>query len=261
MKSIGIKLADGTFYPIIEEGSQAAKTLALTTVKENQTRVHVDLFRSDSASMTDAEYVDSLKIEKLVAPPNRNAAIQLKIQFDGTGKLVASIHDAETGNMSSSHVTHVFRTPEERAAPSDYTVEPGAAPKTSGLRAKAEALASAAPPPKGLLAAAMKSQMNAETADNTDDATFDIPAERDDVQLPEAANIIEDNQSTDDEAGATNDFAGPDYSEPADTTLTAPAADDADSDRSISDAFADTDNTDDATFDIPEDQEDVPMPN
>ena len=57
MKTIGIKLADGSFYPIMQEGQPCKKTLGLTTVKDNQTRIVVDLYRSKSNSMEDAEYV------------------------------------------------------------------------------------------------------------------------------------------------------------------------------------------------------------
>ena len=41
MKTIGIKLADGTFYPILEEGSAQEKILDLTTAHNNQTTVMV----------------------------------------------------------------------------------------------------------------------------------------------------------------------------------------------------------------------------
>lgn len=36
---IGIKLADGSFYPVMEEGKPFTKNLELTTVKDNQTTV------------------------------------------------------------------------------------------------------------------------------------------------------------------------------------------------------------------------------
>ena len=51
MKTIGIKLADGSFYPVMQEGQPCKKTLGLTTVKDNQTRIVVDLYRSKSNSM------------------------------------------------------------------------------------------------------------------------------------------------------------------------------------------------------------------
>ena len=54
MKTIGIKLADGSFYPILKEGTAEKKELNLTTVKDNQTTVQVDLYRSETESMQDA---------------------------------------------------------------------------------------------------------------------------------------------------------------------------------------------------------------
>ena len=65
MRTVGIKLADGSFYPIMEEGTAQKKTLELTTAHNNQTCVMVDLYRSKTCSMEDAEYIDTLKIENL----------------------------------------------------------------------------------------------------------------------------------------------------------------------------------------------------
>ena len=59
MKTIGIKLADGSFYPILEEGTAKTYQLDLTTVKDGQTKVQIDLYRSESGSMEDAQYVGS----------------------------------------------------------------------------------------------------------------------------------------------------------------------------------------------------------
>ena len=56
MKTIGIKLADGTFYPVLEEGTPKKRMLDLTTAKDNQTKVQIDLYRSENGTMEDAEY-------------------------------------------------------------------------------------------------------------------------------------------------------------------------------------------------------------
>ena len=61
MRTIGIKLADGSFYPVLEEFSNSEKQLDLTTAHNNQTKIMVDLYRSKSCSMEDAEYVDSIQ--------------------------------------------------------------------------------------------------------------------------------------------------------------------------------------------------------
>lgn len=120
MKMIGIKLADGSFYPIMEEGQPCKKNLCLTTVKDNQTRVLVDLYRSKTGTMDDAEYVDSLQIENLVEHPNGEANISLNIALDENNKLSADMIDPETGKTSNSNVTLVSRTLEERLEPTNY---------------------------------------------------------------------------------------------------------------------------------------------
>ena len=123
MKQIGIKLADGTFYPIMEEGKPVKKTLGLTTVNDNQTRVIVDVYRSKTGTMEDAEYVDSLQIDNLVAHPNGTADINLNIGLDENNKLNAEMIDPETGATSNANVTLVSRTLEERLEPTNYDVK------------------------------------------------------------------------------------------------------------------------------------------
>ena len=120
MKMIGIKLADGSFYPIMEEGKPCRKNLGLTTVKDNQTRVLVDLYRSKSGTMEDAEYVDSLQIDNLVEHPNGEANISLNIALDENNKLSADMNDPETGGTSNANITLVSRTLEERLEPTNY---------------------------------------------------------------------------------------------------------------------------------------------
>lgn len=123
MKQIGIKLADGSFYPIMEEGKPVKKTLGLTTVNDNQTRVIVDVYRSKTGTMEDAEYVDSLQIDNLVAHPNGTADINLNIGLDENNKLHAEMDDPETGAVSNASVTLVSRTLEERLEPTNYDVK------------------------------------------------------------------------------------------------------------------------------------------
>ena len=91
MRTVGIKLADGSFYPIMEEGSAQTKKLELTTANDNQTCVMVDLYRSKTCSMDDAEYVDSLQIENLIAHPNGEATIKFTVELDETLLLIERI--------------------------------------------------------------------------------------------------------------------------------------------------------------------------
>ena len=147
MKTIGIKLADGSFYPVLEDNTPSEKKLELTTAHNNQTKVMVDLYRSATCSMDDAEYVDSLQIENLVARPNGEADIKFTISLDEDNQLSAKIVDSETGNESNTTITLVSRTLEERLVTDEYGINDSNSNKASAVAAGAVAAG-------GLLAAA-----------------------------------------------------------------------------------------------------------
>ena len=143
MRTIGIKLADGSFYPVLEEFSNSEKQLDLTTAHNNQTKVMVDLYRSKNCSMEDAEYVDSLQIENLVAHPNGEPDISFTVAIDENNKLSAKIKDCETGNQSKTTITLVSQTIEERLTTEKYKISDSKdKPKVRrlGFLAKAEKL-------------------------------------------------------------------------------------------------------------------------
>lgn len=147
MKTIGIKLADGSFYPVLEDNKPSEKKLELTTAHNNQTKVMVDLYRSATCSMEDAEYVDSLQIENLNARPNGEADIRFTVSLDDDNQLSAKIVDSETGNESNTTITLVSRTLEERLVTDEYGINES--DDSNGAALAAGALAAG-----GLLAAA-----------------------------------------------------------------------------------------------------------
>ena len=152
MKTIGIKLADGSFYPVLQEGMPSEKKLNLTTAHNNQTKVNVDLYRSASCSMEDAEYVDSLQIDNLVEHPNGEPDLSFSVAIDENNELSAKIVDTETGRQSNSTITLVSRTMEERLVTDEYDIsESDDSDKGSKTGVKA---AGAAVAGVGLLAAA-----------------------------------------------------------------------------------------------------------
>ena len=110
MKMIGIKLADGSFYPLLEEGVPAKKTLDLTTVRDNQTAITVDLYRSETNSMENAEYAATLKIDNLLAHPNGEPDISFTVALDEQNKLFAEIDDGESGGHNAVTVSLVEGT-------------------------------------------------------------------------------------------------------------------------------------------------------
>ena len=123
MKTIGIKLADGSFYPVLEEGSAQSKKLELTTANNNQTKVMVDLYRSANCTMEDAEYVESLQIENLIEHPNGEATIAFNVSLNEDNELEAEIIDEETRNSSvADKISLVSRTLEERALTDEFNI-------------------------------------------------------------------------------------------------------------------------------------------
>ena len=105
MKSIGIKLADGSFYPLLEEGNPEKRTLDLTTVMDNQTKVQVEVYRTETGSMENAEYIDTLEIKNLKPHENGEPTLCLAIDVDENNELSAEIRDPETGKKSEIQVT------------------------------------------------------------------------------------------------------------------------------------------------------------
>ena len=150
MKTIGIKLADGSFYPVLEDNIPSEKKLELTTAHNNQTKVMVDLYRSATCTMEDAEYVDSLQIENLNARPNGEPEIKFTVSLDEDNQLSAKIVDSETGNESNTTITLVSRTLEERLVTDEYDIND--TEEKSG--SKAGAVVAGAAVAGGLLAAA-----------------------------------------------------------------------------------------------------------
>jgi hypothetical protein len=91
--TIGIKIANGEFYPIMEENSQVKRRLILTTVHDNQPTVQIDLYRSSSGIMTDAQYIGSLVVDNIKPRPKRVPDIEMTMSSDSDGNIVADAID------------------------------------------------------------------------------------------------------------------------------------------------------------------------
>lgn len=89
MKSptIGIKLADGSFCPIMEENSNHKKKLILTAAKAEQPNVRIDLFRGFGQEMDGAQKVGSLSVENDPEGPSKD--IEFILHIDEQGQLTA----------------------------------------------------------------------------------------------------------------------------------------------------------------------------
>ncbi|MCL2599864.1 MAG: LysM peptidoglycan-binding domain-containing protein [Treponema sp.] len=120
--TIGIKVANGDFYPIVDENSPVAKRLVLTTVHDNQDNVQINLFRSISKSMLDAQYIGSLVVEDIRPCLKGEPSIQMLISADNDGNITAEAHDLEASPDSDHHILNVsLRTMDTFTRPEDYS--------------------------------------------------------------------------------------------------------------------------------------------
>ena len=196
MKMIGIKLADGSFYPLLEEGVPAKKTLDLTTARDNQTAIIVDLYRSETNSMEGAEYAASLQIDNLVAQPNGEPDISFTVALDEENKLFAEINDGESGGRNTVTVSLVERAVSEHTD-SDNLYGPAI---TAGATLAAG----------GLMYAASKEKSKDDALDFSD---LDLPEELD-LTKPVSASVESVSDTANDAADIMPEntmFSPPDF--------------------------------------------------
>ena len=100
---IGIKLADGTFFPILDEDALSEQSLELTTVRENQESVQINLFKQVDG--TEPEYIGSLIVEDVSTGAAGDPTINLKIKLDEEKNLSAEAIDEGSGSHQSLKVS------------------------------------------------------------------------------------------------------------------------------------------------------------
>lgn len=105
--TIGIKLANGEFYSIVEENSPVKKRLVLTTVHDKQQSVQIDLYKSYTRTMADALYIGTLVVEKISPRPKGEPSIELIIASSETGEIVADAMDLDQSVKGQHHTLNV----------------------------------------------------------------------------------------------------------------------------------------------------------
>jgi len=100
---IGIKLADGTFFPILDEDALSEQSLELTTVRDDQESVQINLFKQVDG--TEPEYIGSLIVEDVSTGSAGDPTINLKIKLDEEKNLSAEAVDEGSGSHQSLKVS------------------------------------------------------------------------------------------------------------------------------------------------------------
>jgi nucleoid-associated protein YgaU len=130
--TIGIKIADGSYYPVMEESFTGTKRLTLTTVKDDQDRVQIDLYRGEGHTLGHAQYVGSLIIENISPAPQGEPEIELILGIDGDGELTAEASDRSTGESQVFSIGIRALAEGETYEVPEFAVEP-AAPAGDGV--------------------------------------------------------------------------------------------------------------------------------
>ncbi len=101
---IGIRVADGSYFPVLEEGFVGQKKLVLTTVQDNQTRLQVDLYKGAEGGGSPGQCVGSLVIEDMNEAPQGEPEIEVRVGVDGEGNLEATATDLGRGESQTLSV-------------------------------------------------------------------------------------------------------------------------------------------------------------
>ena len=128
LSHIGIKIANGEFYSILQEGSSVKKRLVLTTVHDNQRSVQIDLYKSQACAMIDAIYIGSIVVEKIAPKLKGEPSIELILSANADGEIVADAVNMDTSTRGEHQSLMVsLKSIEESSLETeipDYELEP-----------------------------------------------------------------------------------------------------------------------------------------
>jgi hypothetical protein len=142
--TIGIKIANGEFYSILDENSTVKKRLILTTVHDNQKSVQIELYKSFTKTMADAMYIGSLVVENIKTKPKGEPSIELVISSTTEGEITADAVDLDNSPKGEHYSLNVslksFDEDTREYELPDFELEQQEPPPPQGLYEKASAI-------------------------------------------------------------------------------------------------------------------------
>lgn len=103
--TIGIKIADGSFVPVFDRSFRGKRRLVLTTVRDNQDSVQIDLYQGVGEGLEGPEYIGSLVVENISPAPKGSPEVNLMVGIDEAGNLNATATDSSSGEYQSLSVS------------------------------------------------------------------------------------------------------------------------------------------------------------
>ncbi len=121
--TIGIKIADGSYYPVLEKGFTGRKKLTVTTVKDNQEKVQIDLYRGNGGGIEQPSYIGSLIVENIPPAPQGEPEIELFLGINPDGELSAEASDRRTGESQKFSTTLTRLMESELSEAPEFEIE------------------------------------------------------------------------------------------------------------------------------------------
>lgn len=95
---IGIRLADGSFYAILDETQKHRKRMMLSPANDNQQSVHIQFYRSSDESFEEHQFLGSVDLEGLAPSSKEEASISIVLGMNENNDLDVVVRD-ELGGL------------------------------------------------------------------------------------------------------------------------------------------------------------------
>jgi molecular chaperone DnaK (HSP70) len=102
---IAVRVANGSLIQVLDTSSRTRRRLVLTTIRDGQTSVKIDLYRASAEDMDNAEYISSLTIDDIEPAEKGTPDIALLLGVDDAGNLNATAIDKKSGESQSLSVS------------------------------------------------------------------------------------------------------------------------------------------------------------
>ncbi|TVQ27622.1 MAG: hypothetical protein EA382_03325, partial [Spirochaetaceae bacterium] len=122
---IAIQVADGTFVPILSTANKSRRRLVVTTVRDGQTSLQVELFRASDESLADPQYVGSLMIQSIGEAPAGQPDVTVLLGVDDDGNLNATATDDSSGAYESLSISLEQLGADEQMTDADFDLPDG----------------------------------------------------------------------------------------------------------------------------------------
>ncbi|MDR1302481.1 MAG: Hsp70 family protein, partial [Treponema sp.] len=134
--TIGIKIANGDFYPILEENTVVKKRLIVTTVYNNQASIHIDLYKSATQTLADAFPLGRMVVEPIKPAQKGEPSIKLVVSSNQKGEIIVDAVDLDPSSKHAHQFLQVYLNAEagsiQEQPRSEVNLEPVGVPP-SGL--------------------------------------------------------------------------------------------------------------------------------